>query len=182
MAETFHSLLHGFSIALTPFNILWGIIGVTAPSSGSSRGRAGAYGGDAVPLTVKLDPTARSSCSLEFITAPCTAAQQRRFSSTRRANQRPSLRRSRATSWPRTVARPRPRHIRHRLFRRGDYRHCFGHNACTPGNRSCAEIWSGGVFCLNDFRLYHSLGRDRQLYGSRFEQSFSRAFPRNHWH
>ena len=27
MAETFTSLLHGFSIALTPLNLLWGFIG-----------------------------------------------------------------------------------------------------------------------------------------------------------
>src|SRR5919198_3581377 len=59
MAETFHSLLHGFSIALTPFNLLWGFIGVTLgtlvgvlPGVGPALTVA-----MLMPLTVKLDPT-----------------------------------------------------------------------------------------------------------------------------
>lgn len=59
MAETFHLLLHGFSIALTPFNILWGIIGVilgtfvgVLPGVGPALTVA-----MLLPLTVKLDPT-----------------------------------------------------------------------------------------------------------------------------
>src|SRR5919108_3591878 len=59
MAETFHSLLHGFSIALTPFNLLWGLIGVilgtfigVLPGVGPALTVA-----MLLPLTVKLDPT-----------------------------------------------------------------------------------------------------------------------------
>src|SRR5919201_1850187 len=59
MAETFHSLLHGFSIALTPFNLLWGFIGVilgtfigVLPGVGPALTVA-----MLLPLTVKLDPT-----------------------------------------------------------------------------------------------------------------------------
>jgi putative tricarboxylic transport membrane protein len=59
MAETFHLLLHGFSIALTPFNILWGFIGVVLgtfigvlPGVGPALTVA-----MLLPLTVKLDPT-----------------------------------------------------------------------------------------------------------------------------
>ncbi len=33
MFETFHALLHGFSIALTPLNLLWGFIGVRSALS-----------------------------------------------------------------------------------------------------------------------------------------------------
>jgi putative tricarboxylic transport membrane protein len=59
MADTFHLLLHGFSIALTPFNILWGLIGVilgtfigVLPGVGPALTVA-----MLLPLTVKLDPT-----------------------------------------------------------------------------------------------------------------------------
>jgi putative tricarboxylic transport membrane protein len=59
MAETFHSLLHGFSIALTPLNILWGFLGVilgtfigVLPGVGPALTVA-----MLLPLTVKLDPT-----------------------------------------------------------------------------------------------------------------------------
>src|SRR5919197_4463480 len=59
MAETFHSLLHGFSIALTPFNLLWGLIGVilgtfigVLPGVGPALTVA-----LLLPLTVKLDAT-----------------------------------------------------------------------------------------------------------------------------
>jgi putative tricarboxylic transport membrane protein len=59
MAETFHSLLHGFSIAVTPFNLLWGFIGVmlgtfigVLPGVGPALTVA-----MLLPLTVKLDPT-----------------------------------------------------------------------------------------------------------------------------
>src|SRR4029450_12584819 len=59
MAETFHLLLHGFSIALTPLNILWGIIGVilgtfvgVLPGVGPALTVA-----MLLPLTIKLDPT-----------------------------------------------------------------------------------------------------------------------------
>ena len=59
MAETFHSLLHGFSIALTPLNLLWGFIGVTLgtfigvlPGVGPALTVA-----MLMPLTIKLDPT-----------------------------------------------------------------------------------------------------------------------------
>jgi len=59
MAETFHLLLHGFSIALTPLNILWGLIGVVLgtfigvlPGVGPALTVA-----MLLPLTVKLDPT-----------------------------------------------------------------------------------------------------------------------------
>src|SRR5574341_346467 len=59
MAETFTSLMHGFSIALTPLNLLWGFIGVTLgtfigvlPGVGPALTVA-----MLMPLTVKLDPT-----------------------------------------------------------------------------------------------------------------------------
>ena len=59
MAETFHLLLHGFSIALTPLNILWGFTGVVLgtfigvlPGVGPALTVA-----MLLPLTVKLDPT-----------------------------------------------------------------------------------------------------------------------------
>ena len=59
MGDTFHLLLHGFSIALTPFNILWGLIGVilgtfigVLPGVGPALTVA-----MLLPLTVKLDPT-----------------------------------------------------------------------------------------------------------------------------
>jgi putative tricarboxylic transport membrane protein len=59
MAETFHSLLNGFSIALTPLNILWGFLGVilgtfigVLPGVGPALTVA-----MLLPLTVKLDPT-----------------------------------------------------------------------------------------------------------------------------
>jgi putative tricarboxylic transport membrane protein len=59
MTEAFSSLLHGFSIALTPFNLLWGFIGVTLgtfigvlPGVGPALTVA-----MLLPLTIKLDPT-----------------------------------------------------------------------------------------------------------------------------
>ena len=59
MAETFTSLLNGFSIALTPLNLLWGFIGVmlgtfigVLPGVGPALTVA-----MLMPLTVKLDPT-----------------------------------------------------------------------------------------------------------------------------
>jgi putative tricarboxylic transport membrane protein len=59
MFETFSSLLQGFSIALTPINLLWGFIGVTLgtfigvlPGVGPALTVA-----MLMPLTVKLDPT-----------------------------------------------------------------------------------------------------------------------------
>jgi putative tricarboxylic transport membrane protein len=59
MAETFHLLLHGFGVALTPFNLLWGFIGVilgtfigVLPGVGPALTVA-----MLLPLTVKLDPT-----------------------------------------------------------------------------------------------------------------------------
>src|ERR671927_1332988 len=59
MAETFHSLLHGFSIAVTPLNLLWGFLGVVLgtfigvlPGVGPALTVA-----MLLPLTVKLDPT-----------------------------------------------------------------------------------------------------------------------------
>jgi putative tricarboxylic transport membrane protein len=59
MPEAFGSLLHGFSIALTPINLLWGFIGVTLgtfigvlPGVGPALTVA-----MLMPLTVKLDPT-----------------------------------------------------------------------------------------------------------------------------
>src|SRR5918992_1809253 len=59
MAETFSSLLNGFSIALTPVNLLWGFLGVTLgtfigvlPGVGPALTVA-----MLMPLTVKLDAT-----------------------------------------------------------------------------------------------------------------------------
>ena len=59
MPDAFHSLLHGFSIALTPLNLLWGFIGVTLgtfigvlPGVGPALTVA-----MLMPLTIKLDPT-----------------------------------------------------------------------------------------------------------------------------
>ena len=59
MPDAFHSLLHGFSIALTPINLLWGFIGVTLgtfigvlPGVGPALTVA-----MLMPLTIKLDPT-----------------------------------------------------------------------------------------------------------------------------
>jgi putative tricarboxylic transport membrane protein len=59
MTETLAALTHGFSIALTPINLLWGFIGVTLgtfigvlPGVGPALTVA-----MLLPLTVKLDPT-----------------------------------------------------------------------------------------------------------------------------
>ena len=59
MPDAFNSLLHGFSIALTPINLLWGFIGVTLgtfigvlPGVGPALTVA-----MLMPLTIKLDPT-----------------------------------------------------------------------------------------------------------------------------
>src|SRR5512145_3535920 len=59
MPDAFHSLLHGFSIALTPINILWGFIGVTLgtfigvlPGVGPALTVA-----MLLPLTVRVEPT-----------------------------------------------------------------------------------------------------------------------------
>jgi len=59
MTETFVSLLHGFSIALTPLNLLWGFIGTmlgtfigVLPGVGPALTVA-----MLMPLTIKLDPT-----------------------------------------------------------------------------------------------------------------------------
>jgi putative tricarboxylic transport membrane protein len=59
MAETLQSLLQGFSVALTPINLLWGLLGVTLgtfvgvlPGVGPALTVA-----MLLPLTVKLDPT-----------------------------------------------------------------------------------------------------------------------------
>ena len=59
MTETFVSLMHGFSIALTPLNLLWGFIGTmlgtfigVLPGVGPALTVA-----MLMPLTVKLDPT-----------------------------------------------------------------------------------------------------------------------------
>ena len=59
MTETFGQLLAGFGVALTPLNLLWGLIGVTLgtfvgvlPGVGPALTVA-----MLMPLTVKLDPT-----------------------------------------------------------------------------------------------------------------------------
>ena len=59
MSETFGALVHGFGIALTPINLLWGFVGVTLgtfvgvlPGVGPALTVA-----MLLPLTVKLDPT-----------------------------------------------------------------------------------------------------------------------------
>ena len=59
MTEAFSSLLHGFNIALTPLNLLWGFIGVTLgtfigvlPGVGPALTVA-----MLMPLTIKLDAT-----------------------------------------------------------------------------------------------------------------------------
>src|SRR5512147_659962 len=59
MTETFAALMHGFSIALAPMNLLWGFVGVTLgtfvgvlPGVGPALTVA-----MLLPLTVKLDPT-----------------------------------------------------------------------------------------------------------------------------
>jgi putative tricarboxylic transport membrane protein len=59
MFDAFNSLLHGFNIALTPLNLLWGFLGVTLgtfvgvlPGVGPALTVA-----MLMPLTVKLDPT-----------------------------------------------------------------------------------------------------------------------------
>ena len=59
MVETFTSLLHGFSIALTPLNLFWGFIGTILgtfigflPGVGPALTVA-----MLMPLTIKLDPT-----------------------------------------------------------------------------------------------------------------------------
>jgi putative tricarboxylic transport membrane protein len=59
MSDTFGLLLHGFSIALTPLNLLWGFTGVmlgtfigVLPGVGPALTVA-----MLMPLTVKLDPT-----------------------------------------------------------------------------------------------------------------------------
>jgi putative tricarboxylic transport membrane protein len=59
MAETFSSLLQGFSVALTPLNLLWGFIGVmlgtfigVLPGVGPALTVA-----MLMPLTVRRDPT-----------------------------------------------------------------------------------------------------------------------------
>src|SRR5688572_31798372 len=59
MTETFSALLNGFAIALTPLNLLWGLVGVTLgtfigvlPGVGPALTVA-----MLLPITVKLDPT-----------------------------------------------------------------------------------------------------------------------------
>ena len=59
MPDALTSLLHGFGVALTPINLLWGFIGVTLgtfigvlPGVGPALTVA-----MLMPLTVKLDPT-----------------------------------------------------------------------------------------------------------------------------
>jgi len=59
MGETVASLLQGFSVALTPINLLWGLVGVTL---GTAVGVLPGVGpaltvAMLLPLTVKLDPT-----------------------------------------------------------------------------------------------------------------------------
>ena len=59
MGETVASLLQGFSVALTPVNLLWGLVGVTL---GTAVGVLPGVGpaltvAMLLPLTVKLDPT-----------------------------------------------------------------------------------------------------------------------------
>jgi putative tricarboxylic transport membrane protein len=59
MTETLAALLHGFGIALTPANLLWGFVGVTL---GTAVGVLPGVGpaltvAMLLPLTVKLDPT-----------------------------------------------------------------------------------------------------------------------------
>ena len=59
MTETFGHLIAGFGVALTPLNLLWGLIGVTLgtfvgvlPGVGPALTVA-----MLMPITVKLDPT-----------------------------------------------------------------------------------------------------------------------------
>ena len=57
--ETFNALIHGFAVALTPMNLLWGFIGVTV---GTAVGVLPGVGpaltvAMLLPLTAKLDPT-----------------------------------------------------------------------------------------------------------------------------
>ncbi len=59
MSETFGALLSGFAVALTPINLLWGLVGVTL---GTAVGVLPGVGpaltvAMLLPLTVKLDPT-----------------------------------------------------------------------------------------------------------------------------
>jgi putative tricarboxylic transport membrane protein len=59
MTETINALLSGFAIALTPTNLLWGLVGVTL---GTAVGVLPGVGpaltvAMLLPLTVKLDPT-----------------------------------------------------------------------------------------------------------------------------
>jgi putative tricarboxylic transport membrane protein len=59
MTETIDALLSGFAIALTPTNLLWGLVGVTL---GTAVGVLPGVGpaltvAMLLPLTVKLDPT-----------------------------------------------------------------------------------------------------------------------------
>ncbi|HZA96475.1 MAG TPA: tripartite tricarboxylate transporter permease, partial [Burkholderiaceae bacterium] len=59
MTETINALLSGFAVALTPTNLLWGLVGVTL---GTAVGVLPGVGpaltvAMLLPLTVKLDPT-----------------------------------------------------------------------------------------------------------------------------
>ena len=59
MTETFSALLQGFSVALQPLNLLWGLLGVTL---GTAVGVLPGVGpaltvAMLLPLTVKLEPT-----------------------------------------------------------------------------------------------------------------------------
>ena len=75
--EAFVSLAHGLTVAIQPMNLLFALIGVLL---GTAVGVLPGIGPALtvallLPITFKLDPAARSSCSPASITAACMAAR-----------------------------------------------------------------------------------------------------------
>ena len=99
--DTLAQLAAGFAVALTPYNLLWRLVGVmlgtfvgVLPGIGPALTVA-----LLLPVTYKLEPTALSSCSPGSTTARCTAARPPPSCSTRRASPPRSSPRSKATRW-----------------------------------------------------------------------------------
>jgi len=114
----FQRLIHGFSVALTPMNLLFGFLGaVIEPSSASCRPRPLGAMALLLSLTYGFDPTAGMICSPAFISARCTAA--RRPPSCSHSREAASvITVIEATRWPAAAAPGRARGRRGRLVRR----------------------------------------------------------------
>ena len=169
--------MHGFSIALTPINLLWGFLGVmlgtfigVLPGVGPALTVA-----MLMPLTVKLNPTG----ALIMFAGIYYGAMYGGSTTTILLNT-PGESASIVTGCgrkPNGEERPRRSgagHLCHRLLRRRHDRYYSRHTPRAYHCRSRAEIRPGGIFRANGFCFHHGLRCHRQLHLTRPDQFVSR--------